>query len=83
MQIQFDSPKAQFRCSSSKSLGIGRTSICNSGRMDSIPGIIILENEKLNYLPWYANLIILLGFCIISRWLAYFALRKNSRSNNE
>jgi hypothetical protein len=83
MQIQFDSSRANFRCSSQESLGIGRTSICNSesAPTNSIPGIVILENEKLDDLPWYINLTILLGFCIIMRCIAYFSLRKNSRSS--
>ena len=82
MQIQFDSLKANFRCSSQESLGTGKTSICDStiNPSNSINGITILENEKLNDLPWYINLIILLGFCISLRCFAYFSLHKNTRS---
>ena len=78
MQIQFDSPKAQFRCSSQESLQIGQSSICDSPT-DNIPGLTILEYENLNDLPWYINLIALLCICTIVRCAAYFFLRKNSR----
>ncbi|CAB4418467.1 unnamed protein product [Rhizophagus irregularis] len=82
MQIQFDSPKAQFRCARPGELPAGKLSVCNAGDstpMSSIPGISIIENLGLNELPWYANLIVLLGFCIVVRVLAYYPLRKNSR----
>ncbi|PKC04410.1 hypothetical protein RhiirA5_422285 [Rhizophagus irregularis] len=81
MQIQFDSPKAQFRCARPGELPAGKLSMCNAGDntpMSSIPGISIIENLGLNELPWYANLIVLLGFCIVVRVLAYYPLRKNS-----
>ena len=78
MQIQLDTPKAQFGCSPSESLGIGQTSICDSTGT-SIPGIIVLEGQKLNDIPWYANLIVLVGIIVIARCLAYLSLRKNSR----
>jgi hypothetical protein len=80
LQIQFDTPKAQFRCSPSESLGIGKTSICDSLGYDSIiPGTTILENERSTELPWYINLIILLAFCIVVRFMAYYCLLKNTK----
>jgi hypothetical protein len=83
MQIQFDSPKALFKCSPPGSLKIGQSSICNSLEGNMIPGTTILNNENLNDLPWYVNLIILLAFCIVTRWAAYYSLRKNSRSGKK
>ena len=84
MQIQFDSPKAQFKCSSQEALGAGQTSICdlmvNAPLNNSFPGTIILENENLNELPWYINLIILISFCIAARCMAYFSLHRSTRS---
>ncbi|CAB4444821.1 unnamed protein product [Rhizophagus irregularis] len=82
MQIQLDSPKAQFRCARPGELLAGELSKCNAGDnapMLSIPGIYIIENQGLNDLPWYANLIVLLGLCFVVRVLAYYSLRKNSR----
>ncbi|PKY57980.1 hypothetical protein RhiirA4_549879 [Rhizophagus irregularis] len=82
MQIQLDSPKAQFRCARPGELLAGELSKCNAGDnapMSSIPGIYIIENLGLNDLPWYANLIVLLGLCFVVRVLAYYSLRKNSR----
>ncbi|PKC06200.1 P-loop containing nucleoside triphosphate hydrolase protein [Rhizophagus irregularis] len=85
LQIQFDSPKAQFRCARPEELPAGELSMCvgDDVPMSSIPGISIIENLGLNDLPWYANLIVLLGFCIVVRVLAYYSLRKNSRRNKE
>ncbi|CAB4475277.1 uncharacterized protein OCT59_009279 [Rhizophagus irregularis] len=86
LQIQFDSPKVQFRCARPGELPAGELSMCDTGDdvpMSSIPGISIIENLGLNDLPWYTNLIVLLGFCIVVRVLAYFSLRKNSRRNKE
>ncbi|CAB4397744.1 unnamed protein product [Rhizophagus irregularis] len=85
MQIQFDSPKVQFRCARPGELPAGELSMCagDDVPMSSIPGISIIENLGLNDLPWYANLIVLLGFCIVVRVLAYYSLRKNSRRNKE
>jgi hypothetical protein len=79
MQIQFDSPKAQFKCSPPESLRVGQASICDSIKGDTIPGTYILEHENINDLPWYMNLIILLCICIIVRCAAYFSLSRNSR----
>ncbi|POG62577.1 hypothetical protein GLOIN_2v1757928 [Rhizophagus irregularis DAOM 181602=DAOM 197198] len=79
LQIQLDSPKAQFRCARPGELPAGQLSMCNVGDMSSIPGISIIENLGLNDLPWYANLIVLIGLCFVVRVLAYFSLRKNSR----
>ncbi|EXX59290.1 hypothetical protein RirG_190390 [Rhizophagus irregularis DAOM 197198w] len=85
LQIQFDSPKAQFRCARPEELPAGELSMCvgDDVPMSSIPGISIIENLGLNDLPWYANLMVLLGFCIVVRVLAYYSLRKNSRRNKE
>ncbi|UZO17949.1 uncharacterized protein OCT59_009278 [Rhizophagus irregularis] len=85
LQTQFDSPKAQFRCARPGELPAGELSMCDTGDvpMSSIPGISIIENLGLNEIPWYANLIVLLGFCIVMRVLAYYSLRKNSRRNKE
>ncbi|GBB97689.1 hypothetical protein RclHR1_03040006 [Rhizophagus clarus] len=86
MQIQFDTPKAQFRCAKPGELPEGEISMCDIGSgapMTSIPGISILDSEGVNDLPWYVNLIVLLGFCIAARVLAYYSLRKNSRRNKE
>ncbi|CAG8571648.1 3749_t:CDS:2, partial [Rhizophagus irregularis] len=79
LQTQFDSPKAQFRCARPGELPAGELSMCDTGDvpMSSIPGISIIENLGLNEIPWYANLIVLLGFCIVMRVLAYYSLRKN------
>ncbi|RGB42727.1 P-loop containing nucleoside triphosphate hydrolase protein [Rhizophagus diaphanus] len=82
LQIQLDSPKAQFRCARPGELPAGELSMCNAGNnapMSSIPGISIIENLGLNELPWYANLIVLLGLCFVVRVLAYYSLRKNSK----
>lgn len=80
LQIQFDTPKAQFQCSSPESLGIGKTSICDAlGYDNNIPGTTILENEKSTELSWYLNLIILLAFCIVIRFMAYFCLFRNTK----
>ena len=79
MQIQFDSPKAQFKCSSPESLKVGQSSMCDSIKSDMIPGITVLNDENLNDLPWYINLIALIAFGIIARLIAYYSLRKNSR----
>ncbi|PKY56441.1 hypothetical protein RhiirA4_507251, partial [Rhizophagus irregularis] len=85
LQIQFDSPKAQFRCARPGELPAGELSICDTGDapLTSISGISIIDSEGLNDLPWYANLIILLGFCIVARVLAYYSLRRNSRRSKE
>ncbi|GBB84166.1 hypothetical protein RclHR1_01080022 [Rhizophagus clarus] len=85
MQIQFDSPKAQFRCAGPGELPAGQISMCDVGDtpMSSISGVSILDSEGLNDLPWYVNLIVLLGFCIATRILAYYSLRKNSKRNKE
>ncbi|CAB4444822.1 unnamed protein product [Rhizophagus irregularis] len=54
MQIQFDSPKAQFRCARPGELPAGELSMCagDDVPMSSIPGISIIENLGLNDLPW-------------------------------
>ncbi|POG78577.1 P-loop containing nucleoside triphosphate hydrolase protein [Rhizophagus irregularis DAOM 181602=DAOM 197198] len=86
LQIQFDSPKAQFRCARPGELPAGELSICDTGDdapLTSISGISIIDSEGLNDLPWYVNLIILLGFCIVARVLAYYSLRRNSRRSKE
>ncbi|PKY24803.1 P-loop containing nucleoside triphosphate hydrolase protein [Rhizophagus irregularis] len=85
LQIQFDSPKAQFRCARPGELPAGQSSICETGDvpLTSISGSSIIENEGLNDLPWYINLIILLGICIVGRVLAYYSLRRNSRRSKE
>ncbi|EXX75679.1 uncharacterized protein OCT59_006902 [Rhizophagus irregularis] len=85
VQIQFDSPKAQFRCARPGELPAGQSSICETGDvpLTSISGSSIIENEGLNDLPWYINLIILLGICIVGRVLAYYSLRRNSRRSKE
>ncbi|PKB92227.1 hypothetical protein RhiirA5_445520, partial [Rhizophagus irregularis] len=51
LQIQLDSPKAQFRCARPGELPAGQLSMCNVGDMSSIPGISIIENLGLNDLP--------------------------------
>ncbi|GBC06325.1 hypothetical protein RclHR1_06770008 [Rhizophagus clarus] len=78
MQTQFDSSKAQFKCAGPGTLPTGQKSVCDTGNMTSISGISILDGEGLNDLPWYINLIVLSGFCIVLRILAYYSLRKNS-----
>jgi len=86
MQIQFDTPKAQFRCSTPGELKPGQVSICDVGEdgpIKSIPGSTVLQSEGLDDLPWYINLIVLLAFCIGSRVLAYYSLRRNSRRSKE
>ena len=84
MQIQFDTPKARFSCSTPQELG-GQTSLCDTGGtpLEYISGLTVLEDQGLNDLPWYVNLIVLLGFGIVARVLAYYSLRKNSRRNKE
>ncbi|CAB5321699.1 unnamed protein product [Rhizophagus irregularis] len=80
LQIQFDTSKAQFRCGSPESLGMGQTSICDLlGYNNSIPGTIILENERPTELPWYINFIVLLAVCIAVRFVAYYCLFKNTK----
>ena len=85
MQIQFDTPKAQFRCSTPEELLPGQLSMCDvgDGQIKSIPGSSILRINDLDDLPWYINLIVLLAFCIGSRVLAYYSLRRNTRKNKE
>ncbi|CAB4475285.1 unnamed protein product [Rhizophagus irregularis] len=72
-------------CARPEELPAGELSMCvgDDVPMSSIPGISIIENLGLNDLPWYANLMVLLGFCIVVRVLAYYSLRKNSRRNKE
>ncbi|PKC56256.1 hypothetical protein RhiirA1_501347, partial [Rhizophagus irregularis] len=75
MQIQFDSPKAQFRCARPGELLAGELSKCNAGDnspMSSIPGISIIENQGLNDLPWYANLIVLLEIVYLMHKAIFF-----------
>lgn len=80
LQIQFDTSKAKFRCGSPESLGMGQTSICDLlGYNNSIPGTIILENERPTELPWYINFIVLLAVCIAVRFVAYYCLFKNTK----
>ncbi|PKC59843.1 hypothetical protein RhiirA1_31738 [Rhizophagus irregularis] len=86
MQIQFDTPKAQFRCARPGELPPGEVSMCDlgdNGPMSNISGVSILQSEGLDDLPWYVNLLVLIGFCIVARVLAYFSLRRNSRRNKE
>ncbi|PKY38733.1 P-loop containing nucleoside triphosphate hydrolase protein [Rhizophagus irregularis] len=85
MQIQFDTPKAQFRCARPGELPPGEVSMCDLGDnpMSNISGVSILQSEGLDDLPWYVNLLVLIGFCIVARVLAYFSLRRNSRRNKE
>ncbi|RGB41806.1 P-loop containing nucleoside triphosphate hydrolase protein [Rhizophagus diaphanus] len=86
MQIQFDTPKAQFRCARPGELPPGEVSMCELGDnapMSNISGVSILQSEGLDDLPWYVNLLVLIGFCIVARVLAYFSLRRNSRRNKE
>jgi hypothetical protein len=86
MQIQFDTPKAQFRCARPGELPAGQISMCDTGDngpITSISGVSVLKSEGLDDLPWYVNLIVLLGFCIVARVIAYYSLRKNSRRNKE
>ncbi|CAI2175213.1 15776_t:CDS:10 [Funneliformis geosporum] len=78
MQIQFNSPKAKFECALSSSI---QTSLCKSENLqtDYIPGRLILESEKLNDLPWFVNLILLFGFGLVMRVLAYYSLQRNTK----
>ncbi|GES90974.1 ABC transporter G family member 9-like [Rhizophagus clarus] len=57
MQIQFDSPKAQFRCAGPGELPAGQISMCDVGDtpMSSISGVSILDSEGLNDLPCKRN----------------------------
>ncbi|CAG8478068.1 4022_t:CDS:10 [Funneliformis mosseae] len=80
MQIQFETPKAIFECASPSSTLL-QASLCKTENLQTnyIPGSMILESEKLNDVPWFANLLILFGFCILMRVLAYFSLQKNTK----
>ncbi|CAG8445992.1 21921_t:CDS:10 [Dentiscutata erythropus] len=77
MQIQFDSPYAKFKCSN-----LGQTSDysqCLHSSDGYIKGSAVLEHLQLNIIPWYGNVLILVGISIVVRGLAYFSLKKNSR----
>ncbi|CAG8547514.1 37059_t:CDS:10 [Gigaspora margarita] len=80
MEIQFNSPYAKFQCSNiSQTNEYSQCLYTPNGSSDGyIQGVTVLEHLKLNVLPWYANLLILIGLSLIIRSLAYFSLRRNS-----
>ncbi|RIB11359.1 ABC-2 type transporter-domain-containing protein [Gigaspora rosea] len=80
MEIQFNSPYAKFQCSNiSQTNEYSQCLYPPNGSSDGyIQGVTVLEHLNLNVLPWYANLLILIGLSLIIRSLAYFSLKRNS-----
>src|SRR4051812_9266396 len=79
MQIQFDTPLARYKCSSHTG-GVSAYQECLvEGETDAyISGYSVLEHQLVNNLPWYGNLLCLIGLSILARMAAYFILRKTA-----